>query len=78
MQLKLLPNINSPADIRGFTMNELEKLVDENHEKYRNSTTIMELQMVCSQRLLGRFLLLHFYYLLLEICRLRYVLNENF
>ena len=29
MQLKLLPNINSPADIRGFTMNELEKLVDE-------------------------------------------------
>ena len=29
MQLKLLPNINSPADIRGFSMDELERLVDE-------------------------------------------------
>ena len=29
MQLKLLPNIDSPADIRGFSMDELERLVDE-------------------------------------------------
>ncbi len=29
MQLKLLPNINSPADIRGFSRDELERLVDE-------------------------------------------------
>ena len=29
MQLKLLPNIYSPADIRGFSRDELERLVDE-------------------------------------------------